>query len=48
MDEPDEEPEAIERDYRRKVWLYAVLGALVILWGIGKLLSVHFALQAMW
>ena len=43
----DDEDKAIEREYRRKVFIYAVLLGCGLVWGISKVLSAHFSLIGM-
>lgn len=47
LDEQDDEDKAIEREYRLKVFIYAVLLVCGLVWAISKLLSAHFALTEM-
>ena len=39
--------QGIEREYRLKVFVYAVLAICAIVWGISKVVSVHFTLIGM-
>ncbi len=46
MDKEDEEEQAIDREYRRKVFFIIAAGGLGLLLIMGKLLSVHLHLTS--
>ncbi len=46
MNEPDEEEQTIEREYRRKVFFIIAVGGLGLLLIMGKLFSVHLHLTS--